>query len=73
MFNHEVNDLRVGSLVYLFCVGHTMKSGADPEKKEGGGGGGGGELCLDWYRSYLAPMKYCPRFMEETSTPLGAE
>ena len=30
----------------------------------------GGELCLDWDRSYLAPMKYCLRFEEETSTLL---
>ena len=33
------------------------------KKKEGGGGGGGG---LSY--AYLAPMKYCLRFKEETST-----
>ena len=38
---------------------------------------GGAELRLDWDRSYLASMKYCLRFEEETSTSrhclLGAE
>ena len=29
---------------------------------------GGAELRLDWDRFYLAPMKYCLRFGEETST-----
>ena len=44
----------------------TMRS---RKKGKGGGRGGGAELCLDWDRSYLAPMKYCLKFKEETSTP----
>ena len=67
-------------LVRLKKQGNEESSRADPEKKErgrGGGGGGGGEGGLDWDKSYLASMKDCLRFEEETCTPrhclLGAE
>ena len=43
----------------------AVESGADPEKRKGDGA----ELRLDWDGCYLAPMKYCLRFEEETSTP----